>query len=560
MGNGAREAGVQGEATHAATIASALPPTRRLADAVRRRVGPEAALGVLLVLWTLVPLAILLAGAKGSFNGAYGLQVDDQMQYLSFVRDAGTHGLIANQFDVVPDPHLFLHPLFLISGALWRLGASIQLAFLAWEPVALVVLFVGFAAYVRRTLGARTVAAGVALALALFFFTPAAPLAHWLGAGATLRFGSLLVGLELFPAAYPWSGTAGTIAIALMPLFLIAVERLLDASRRAPGRSTAWYALWAGAAGLLVAWLHPWQGITLLVIVGGLVAWGRFARRYLLLAVPAALTALPLLYYAALSRTHSSWAQFSHTNDFAHVGKWFVVGLAPALLALPGVPRRRLDVQQRLVRLWPAAALLVYFVLHSGWFYQALAGVTLPLAVLVVQGWRHLRMPRWIVGPGLLAVTVPGMVFLCQQLAAGRADHFFAPGERRALAYLDGSRVPGAVLAPQSIGQAVPAFTGRRTWVGNYQWTPDYGARRALAEALFAGRLPEAQARGVVLGSTARFLLADCRGRADLTRTLGPLVAHVRHIGCATVYELRPPSRQAQTTAVSSPRTGGPTT
>jgi hypothetical protein len=35
------------------------------------------------------------------------------------------------------------------------------------------------------------------------------------------------------------------------------------------------------------------------------------------------------------------------------------------------------------------------------------------------------------------------------------------------------------------------------------------------------------------------FVLSDCRGRASLRRTLGPVVARVRRFGCATLYELR---------------------
>jgi hypothetical protein len=45
------------------------------------------------------------------------------------------HGLISNQFDLRSDPHLFLHPVFALSALAWRLGLSLQVAFLAWQPV-----------------------------------------------------------------------------------------------------------------------------------------------------------------------------------------------------------------------------------------------------------------------------------------------------------------------------------------------------------------------------------------------------------------------------------------
>ena len=35
--------------------------------------------------------------------------------------------------------------MFVISGLLWRLGLSIQLSYMVWMPVGLIVLFAGFA-------------------------------------------------------------------------------------------------------------------------------------------------------------------------------------------------------------------------------------------------------------------------------------------------------------------------------------------------------------------------------------------------------------------------------
>ena len=497
----------------------------------------ETGLLAALVAWMLVPLVILLAGGGDSFNGTYGIQVDDQFQYMAFVREAGEHVLIANRYDTAPDPHLFLHPTFLASGLVWQLGASIQLAYLIWQPVAVGLLFAASAAYVRRMLGTAA-AAGIALLLGLFFFTPATPLAHWLTDDGQLEFGTLVMGLELFEAGYPWSGAATTIAIALMPVFLLGVERVLDPARRALRRGRGWYLAWTGVAGLLVSWLHPWQGIILLAILGGLWAWARFSRDLLVLALPAALTAAPLAYYFALSRTDSIWAQFSRTNDFPHVGLWFVLGLAPALLALPGFRGRDLDVQERMLRLWPVATLAVYFVLQSGWIYQALGGLTLPLAVLAVRAWRDARLPRPVLAVALAAVTIPGMVFLADRLASTTEDHFFRAGEREALAFLDGESRAGAVLAPERIGLAVPGFTGRSTWVGHYQWTPDHIARRDRAHALFSGTMPPADAQRLVTESRAAYVLADCASADDLRPMLGPLVTGVRRFGCAAVYEI----------------------
>ena len=502
----------------------------------------EGALAAGLVAWSLLPI-VVLAGGGDVFNGSDGLQVADHMQYLSFIRDSGEHVLISNRLDVAADPHLFLHPMYVLSGLLWKLGASVQLAFLAWKPVTVVLLFIGFAAYVRRLLSADRTKMALALLLALFSVSIAAPLADWLGGSADLQFGTFVVGFEMFAAGYTWGASSGTISVALMPLFLLGIERVLEPSRRREGRSARWYAVWAGVAGMLCSWLHPWQGITLLAIILALAAWERLDRHYLALAVPVALTAAPLAYFWVLSQTDTSWQHVSQPNDFAHVGIWLVAGLAPALLALPGFPGRDLDLQERILRIWPAAAIVVYFALQSSWFYHAFVGLSLPLAVLAVRGWGRLRLPRLATAAVVLALTVPGMVFAVTELYDGRADHFFRSDEAAVLDYLDDSPRPGAVLAPRApLGQAVPGLAGRNTFVGHYTWTPDYGAREAGTEDLFEGRLSARAARRLVRESGAAFLASDCRGRADLEPLLRRLLLRVRRFGCATVYELRPPA------------------
>jgi len=523
--------------------------------APRRR--PEVVLAALLGLWSLVALAVLLVHVGGGevvgihtagFNGSDGLQVDDHLQYLAWARDAGEHVLISNPFDTRPDPHLFLDPVLAPSGLAWRLGLSLQLAYLLWKPVAVAALFWGFAAYVRRLVGPDPGLRFLALALALFYFTPATALADWLSAGFNLRFGTEVIGLETFTAGFPWGGYSGTLAVAGMPLFLLGIERVLDPARRAPGRSARFYAVGAGLAGMTASWLHPWQGITLLVMVVGLVVWGRLDRRYLALAVPVALAAAPLVYFAALSRTSSSWGLSSHVVDYAHLGAWFWAGMAPLTLALVGWVRRPgADVQERLLRLWPVAALLVYFGLRRTWFYHSLVGLSLPCAVLAVRGFgalaRREAWPRGLVrtagGAVALALTVPGMVWAVGELDRTRAAHFVRTDEARALGYLDRLRRPGAVLAAQPLGLVVPAFTGRHTWVGHYNWTPRYQARVGQAAALFGGRLGAADSTRLVRDSGARFVVARCVDHAELSRLLAPRLASVRRFGCAGVYELR---------------------
>jgi hypothetical protein len=312
----------------------------------------EGALLVILAVWSLLPLAILFVHGSGSalsvgaggrfFTGADFPDVPDQLQYLAWIRDAGNHILISNRFDLRSDPHLFLHPAFLLSGLAWKLGASLQLAYLAWRPIWVVLLLLGFAAYVRRLVEPGAGARGAALVLALFMLTITTTLFDGLGLGGTsLRFGVAVMGLEVFPGDYVLG--PGAAAVALMPLFLLGLECIVDPSRRRSERSTASYVALTSIAGLAVSWFHPWQGLTLLVLVFAVTIWARLWGRVRVLAIPVLATLAPLVYYEVLSRTHSAWRTVSASNNFPHFGDWFFLAMIPLLvLAAPFVDLPRL--------------------------------------------------------------------------------------------------------------------------------------------------------------------------------------------------------------------------
>jgi hypothetical protein len=503
----------------------------------------EAVLLALLALWSLLPFAILFVPAlggpsgdeRGFFTGTDGIQVADHLQYLAWIRDAGDHVLFSNRFDTVDDPHLFLHPMFVLSGLAWKLGVSLQVALIAWKLAGVALLFWGFAAYVRRTVPPAGAARAATLTLALFFFAPAAPITDWLGRrNDDLGFGSLVMALEQFPAGLVFGGATVAVTLGLMALFLLAAERLLEA----PGRPTLLAAI--SLAGLLVAWLHPWQGLTLLGILAGLWAWSRFDRRYLRLAVPAIATAAPFAYYAVLARTDSAWSDVSAPNGMPHLGTWLFIAFVPTLAAgALGARRPGADVQERVMLLWPVAAVAVYFALDRSFFYHALLGLSLPLAVLGVRAWMRARLPAAAAVVAVILLTLPGMALYMQLLADDAADHFLTDDEAAAMEHLRDSPRDGPVVSSVEFGRAVPAFADRNTWVGHPTWTPGYEDRVSRAEELFDGRLDSGAARALVAGTGATFAVSDCRHDADLRGALGSLVRSVRRFGCAEVYELR---------------------
>ena len=123
-----------------------------------------------------------MASKGGYVAGGDGFLVLDQMQYLNWLRQSGSHLLIGNLYDLAPGPRTFLHPGLLISGALNALGVGPIVAYVLWKPVAVLALWAGAVAWCKRFLP-RAGGAWRPSALALFFASPLAALVGWSGLG-----------------------------------------------------------------------------------------------------------------------------------------------------------------------------------------------------------------------------------------------------------------------------------------------------------------------------------------------------------------------------------------
>jgi hypothetical protein len=208
--------------------------------------------------------------------------------------------------------------------------------------------------------------------------------------------------------------------------------------------------------------------------------------------------------------------------------------------------------QEQAVRVWPLAAALVYLLPVGTFPYHSLQGLSLPLSILAVAGvvsvWPRPR--PWLVVAAVFVLTVPGFIHKLELPRNNIRENVYAyyilEDEGRALDWMENDPRPGGVLAAEYASNMVPFRTGREVYQGALSWTPDYGEKLGKSNALFDGKLPPAEARAYVRGSRARFLFASCRPAADLTSTLGPLLARTHRFGCATVYELRPHPDMAQ--------------
>ncbi|MBV9804019.1 MAG: hypothetical protein JO130_12535 [Solirubrobacterales bacterium] len=502
------------------------------------------------------------------WTGTDGVYTIDQLQYVAWIRAVADHGLASNLFVLHPTPADYFQPAIMISGGLTALGVAPWLSLLLWKPVAVVAFFLAVRAYVDRNLAGRW-PRRTALVLAVFF-----------GSFSSV-YGAFNVLGDLSPVFLTWGYTLGVMALAAMVATLVAYG---DA--RATGRR-----LWLpGLLGALASSLHPWNGELLIALIiaaevvmlldprrrRARVAWPdrrRFSRedrlvrrerllrllrgvsreRWLVPAVAIGGTALPLLYYAVLVKADTSWSLAQQASK--HSFPFWSIAIAIAPLLLPAAVAYRRPPATFLAaatRAWPVAAFGIF--LLSGTSLgatplHAFQGITVPLAVLAVEGiqmlgWRRLER-RMLIGTALVAVfTIPAMYFEINEARINVApspagSNFITRGERDALGYLARDREAGGVLTNYHLGDAVPGFTGRSTYVGDCLWSEPNCAGRAVNMGwLFSTNATPAAARSFVLGTRARFVLADCMTTADMRSLLGPIVRSEHTFGCAAVYEV----------------------
>ncbi len=446
----------------------------------------------------------------------------------------------SNLFSLAPSAHVFLEPLALVSGALWRLGLSIQLAYLIWKPLAALALFAAAFVWARRFFE-RQAARMAAIALALFLYAPASWIMNWgkLGTGG-FRFQVYLIGWEVLAANKLWGYAPSAFAIALMPVVMLSLERALEAPR---GRSWIGPSALAAGAALLAALLHPWQGVTVLVVLGGLAVWQRL-RGLRTLILPALGAALALGYYYLLAHTDPTWKLASAHEAANRVPTTaLLLALGPlAVIAALGLHRPGAAVAERALLLWVLGSFVTYYAVDS-FPTHAFQGLSFPLAVLAVRAGQRLRLPVPAGALAVAAVSIPGLAWDAQKLllsAHGTVPQYYlTAGDASALDWVASAAPAGGVLAPEPFADVVPSQTGRAVWVGHPYWSEDYHVRAHLDNTLFDGRMRPRAARAFVASTGASLLVADCGHRADLTRALGPMLASVHRFGCATVYVLR---------------------
>jgi hypothetical protein len=262
-----------------------------------------------------------------------------------------------------------------------------------------------------------------------------------------------------------------------------------------------------------------------------------------------ALAALPVLYYFALSRIDKGWGVAERADQIATI-PWQVLLLCVlplGLLAIVAGRRAAADKVGRGLLAWPIATLLVVTTTPTGQD-RALAGLAVPIAVLIVGAWpaRGSGVRRSVPAIVAVATALAGSAYYAvRTLDQLQSPYVTASAELQRsdvrAAVLAGRASHGQpILAPATLGTAIPALTDAASWVGHPIWTPSYGERVSLTSALFDGSMSPATASRLVTSTGSRAIIEPCGYVRPLTPVLLPLGFGEQTIGCARVYTRRP--------------------
>lgn len=512
------------------------------------------------------------------WTGAEGY-VFDSMQYLAWTREMGEHVLSANMFSLEPPVRNYINPGLELSGLLYALGVSPRWAYAVWIPLGIVAMIIAVGRIVRHNLsGGWAVIAAIALALlyklpAGDFVKSIVPKANW---NATVYSG-----YDSWPVFWSWGYSLTAIAVALLCAGLLVYDR-----ERSAGKS---FSPLLATIALLVSWLQPWQGAILLgtVAIGELIAWKvlsgderPLSSRFALVATTCIAGVLPLAYYAVMGVIDESWRiNGLQANRYLSGASWwtpFAVTFPLLIAAIPAVIRRPERFRDIAMRVWPPLAIAEMWTITvtgtGNTAQHALKGISIPLAILAVQGTAPLAR-RLSPAAGAAAtvgaialLTIPGAAYQVSDQWRemgwpGRGGYFIRPDDQRALEYLATAPHAGGVVGSSLQGSMVPWITGRQTWVGHETWTPRFQSRSQFMEVLLGGALPywnpPANPADFARSTGAAYLIDDCyhfeqrkmhrrsvlrdegRDLTDLPEQLAPVTASVHRFGCATIYELK---------------------
>jgi hypothetical protein len=511
------------------------------APAISRREWRAVLLYALFVaVLTTIPYVVAYASQNGDWRfGGFLFGVEDGNSYIGKMR-LGARGLWDFYLFYTPEAHAGAPLVFLpyivpghLVGQFVRdtdpaLPMALALVFHAmrvlFDALLVVVLYRFIAAFIRRPNVRMT-----ALILATFGG----------GLGWLLAFAGASPPEFYIPEDFSFLILFGLPHLALARAALLG-GLLLMFNATSPAHPQTWrrglrYALLAGGCWLVVGLAVPFYFAIVYVILGawGLALWIRcraFPVRFAVYAALAAAVTVPLFaYYTLTFSTNAAFAQWSAQNQLVspsplHYALAFIVLAIPALVGGRWAWRRaRVDERFALLVGWPLVVpLLVYIPLNVQ--RRMAEAVIVPLAILAAVGldvwaraWAMRRRGRssarrFGIGRAVVVAlaSVSSAILLLGSFTAAanpRLPLFRPADELAAFAWLNTHAVPDdVVLSSVATGNALPAYTNLRPFMGHGPETLDWPHKTRDLERFYRGEMTDDERAGLLRDYHIRYV------------------------------------------------------
>jgi hypothetical protein len=506
---------------------------------MNRRPWPAVAYALALLLLTTLPYVLAWAqpAADWRFSG-FLIGVEDSQSYIAKMRQgaAGDLGftLVYTTEQHAPAAGVYLH--YLLPG--WLVGRFIPESSPALTP-ALVLTF-----HVMRLVAAAVFLWVLYRFISAFVLTAGLRLIAFMLATIGGGFGWLLIPAGIVPPEFYLPEAFGFLSLWSIPHLLLARAALLGGLLllMRSAETGRWRpALGAGLCWALMGAIVPFYLAVLYTVLAAWIAlvWLRaraLPARLLAMAVAAGSLTLPLFaFYLLQFSSNPAMAVWSAQNVLPTPSPLLLLLaylplLIPALTALPFVWTSAWE-KGRLTLLlaWPLAAFLLAY-LPINVQRRLLEGVLVPLSILAaigLVGWaQHGRAGRALAGGALAAACLSSLALWMGGVGAALSPAvpaFRPAAEAAAWVWLNDHAPRNAVaLSSFATGNALPAFTHLRPFVGHGPETLGAVDKTALAEALFRDDLTDAERAALLNGPCIAPAPLPCSDPIDFV-LFGPL-------------------------------------
>jgi hypothetical protein len=276
------------------------------------------------------------------------------------------------------------------------------------------------------------------------------------------------------------------------------------------------------------------------------------------LALIGLLSSPPAAYFTYLTSHDPIWrqvlAQFANAGVFTPNPLHLLIVLGPqlplAFAALPGLWRRRSDADLLLLA-WAVVGFGLLYI-PTDFQIHMLNPYQVPLALLAMRTVLRIASApgasarlRRAAPAALLLIAIPVNLYLFGwrfvDLRRHQAPYYLHQDEVAALDWLDRQGGDAVVLSDETLGQYVPAFTGKRAVLAHWAQTVDYFTKRDEVARFFDPATPPAERAALLRRyDVAYVLVGESERRPGMGGALdaAPLV-RVFESPAAVVYRVR---------------------